>query len=154
MKKLFFKKIPFPLNNERGVAALVSIILAIIILGSVAFNFVAETRQKQSGSILTYTSTNSLMIAEAGLRLTQKCLAVEDITWGCPAILQANSDWTTITSADNFNRDFGGDGNFAISFPGDTGNDAGKIFITSTGTFRGAQRSLSRLITRSACVLR
>ncbi len=141
-----------PLSNERGVAALVTIVLAIIILGSVAFNFVAETRQKQSGSILTYTSTNALMIAEAGLRYTQKCLTKVDATWGCPVILQNNADWTTITSANNFNKSFGGDGNFAVSFPVNALNDAGKIFVTSTGTFRGGQRSLSRFIAR-ACVL-
>ena len=140
------------LNNERGVAALVSIILAIIILGSVAFNFVAETRQKQSGSALTYTSTNALMIAEAGLRYTHKCLVQVDAGWGCPPILQDNSDWTTITSADNFNKDFAGDGNFAISFPGHASNDEGNIFVTSIGTFRGATRSLSRFIS-TVCVL-
>lgn len=152
MKNLFSKKIPSHINNERGVAALVSIILAIIVIGSVAFNFVAETRQKQAGSILTYTSTNALMIAEAGLRLTQKCLTDEDAAWGCPAILQGNSDWLTITSGDNFSRDFGGDGTFDISFPVSTLNDSGKIFVTSSGTFREGKRSLSRFITRS-CVL-
>lgn len=152
MKKLFSKIILSPLHNERGVAALVTIILAIIILGSVAFNFIAETRQKQSGSVMTYTSTNALMIAEAGLRYTQKCLTEIDATWGCPTILQSNSDWTTITSTNNFNKDFGGDGNFALSFPVNALNDAGKIFVISTGTFKGGQRSLSRFITR-ACVL-
>ena len=152
MKKIFSNKILSPLNNERGVAALVSIILAIIILGSIAFNFIAETRQKQSGSAMTYTSTNALMIAEAGLRYTHKCLVAEDVSWGCPAILQGNTDWTTITSANNFNKDFGGDGNFAISFPGHVNNNEGSIYVTSTGTFRGAQRSLSRFISK-VCVL-
>ena len=152
MRKLLLQRIPLPLNNERGIAALVTIILAIIILGSVAFNFIAETRQKQAGSILTYTSTNSLMIAEAGLRYTQKCLTAVDAAWGCPTVLQNNADWTTITAADDFNKDFGGDGNFAVSFPVNAGNDAGKIFVISTGTFKGGQRSLSRFIAR-ACVL-
>jgi hypothetical protein len=152
MKSLLLKKYLSHFKNERGIAALVTIILAIIILGSVAFNFVAETRQKQSGSILTYTSTNALMIAEAGLRYTQKCLTVVDATWGCPAILQSNADWTTITAANNFNKDFGGAGNFAVSFPVNALNDAGKIFVISTGTYKGGQRSLSRFISR-ACVL-
>ena len=150
MKNFFFYRAASPLNNERGFAALVTIILAIIILGSVAFNFVTETRQKQAGSILTYTSTNALMIAEAGLRYTEKCLL--EIDAGCPTGTQNVSDWTTITAADNFNRDFGGDGNFAVSFPGHPNNDEGNIFVTSTGTFKGGQRSLSRFISR-ACVL-
>ncbi|MBT3922839.1 MAG: hypothetical protein HOF21_09720 [Nitrospina sp.] len=152
MKSLLLKKNLTHLNNERGIAALVTIILAIIILGSVAFNFVAETRQKQSGSILTYTSTNALMIAEAGLRYTQKCLTVVDVTWGCPTILQDNSDWTTISAANNFGKSFGDDGNFSVSFPINALNDPGKIFVISTGTYKGGQRSLSRFITR-ACVL-
>jgi hypothetical protein len=152
MKKTLPIKTPSPLGNEQGVAALVTIILAIIILGSVAFNFVAETRQKQAGSILTYTSTNALMIAEAGLRYTQKCLLEVDVTWGCPTILQSNSDWTTITSVDNFNKDFGSGGNFSINFPVNALNDAGSIFVVSTGTFRGGQRSLSRFVSKS-CVL-
>ena len=150
MKNLFDKRTP--LNNEQGVAALITIIMAIIILGSVAFNFIAETRQKQSGSILTYTSTNALMIAEAGLRYTHKCLVQVDATWGCPTALHDIADWTTITSTDNFNKDFGGDGNFAISFPGHASNDDGNIFVVATGTFRGGQRSLSRFISR-VCVL-
>jgi hypothetical protein len=150
MTIFLLKRIGSPLNNDRGVAALVTIILAIIILGAVAFNFVAETRQKQAGSILTYTSTNSLMIAEAGLRYTEKCLL--EIDAGCPTAIQNVSDWTTITSADNFNKGFGGDGNFAISFPGHANQDEGNIFVTSTGTFKGGQRSLSRFISR-ACIL-
>jgi hypothetical protein len=152
MKNLFYKRTASPLNNEQGVAALITIIMAIIILGSVAFNFVAETRQKQSGAILTYTSTNSLMIAEAGLRFTQKCLLEVDATWGCPTSLQNVGDWTTITSTENFNKDFGGDGNFAISFPVHANNDGDNIFVTATGTFRGGQRSFSRFISR-ICVL-
>jgi hypothetical protein len=154
MKIFFLKRVSSPLSNEHGVAALMSIILAIIILGSIAFNYVAETRQKQSGSILTYTSTNAMMIAEAGLRYTQKCLQVEDATFGCPAALQGITDWTTITNGDNFNKDFGGAGNFAINFATPTvgTNDSDNIFIISTGTFKGGQRSLSRFISR-ACIL-
>jgi hypothetical protein len=92
------------------------------------------------------------MIAEAGLRYTQKCLTAIDATWGCPTVLQNNADWTTITSANDFNKNFGGDGNFAVSFPANGDNDAGKIFVISTGTFKGGQRSLSRFIAR-ACAL-
>ena len=141
------------LNNERGVAALVSIILAIIILGSVAFNFIAETRQKQSGSALTYTSTNAFMIAEAGLRYTQKCMVdsapgVEN--WGCPAALYENDDWTTgitipgtIVPSTSF-----GDGNFTVDTISDGDNDENNIKVISTGTFRGATRTLTRIISR------
>jgi hypothetical protein len=140
------------LANERGVAALMGIIFALIIIGTVAFNFVIESRQKQSGSSMTYTSTNALMIAEAGLRYTQKCLLAVDVAWGCPTAIHDNNDWTTITSANNFNNTFAGDGNFAVSFPVNASNDSDNIFVVSTGTFRGAQRSLSRFISR-VCVL-
>lgn len=138
--------------NERGVAALMGIIFALIIIGTVAFNFVIESRQKQSGSSMTYTSTNALMIAEAGLRYTQKCLLAVDVAWGCPTAIHDNNTWTTITSANNFNNTFGGDGIFAVSFPVNALNDSDNIFVVSTGTFRGAQRSISRFISR-VCVL-
>lgn len=150
------------LANERGVAALMGIIFALIILGSIAFNFVTEMRQKQSGSSMTYTSTHALMIAEAGLRYTQKCLTQSEPTgetWGCPTGIYENTDWTTIppanlgdpASLDDFNKDFAEDGNFSIVFPYNASNDAINIFVVSTGTFKGAQRSLSRFISR-ACV--
>ena len=157
MKNLFLNKFPSQLNNERGVAALVSIILAIIILGSVAFNFVAETRQKQSGSALTYTSTQALMIAEAGLRYAQKCMVdtapggETPVDWGCPGPIYDNDDWTTgfaIPSTIVPSTSFGGDGSFVVNAIADAGNDADNIKVTSIGTFRGAQRSLTRIVSR------
>ncbi len=167
MNQLSLKNITRHLKNERGVAALMGIVFGIIIIGSIAFNFLAESRLKQSGSILTYTSTNAFMIAEAGLRYVEKCLLEVDAAWGCPVKLQNNSDWTTILAtnvpSDNFNHDFGG-GNFSISFPGSVTpthpanntagapNDADNIRVIATGTFRGAERSIQRFISRS-CVL-
>lgn len=159
MRKLFLKNFPALVNNERGVAALVSIIMAIIILGSVAFNFIAETRQKQSGSAMTYTSTNALMIAEAGLRYTQKCLIDTETAppplWGCPTspAIHDVANWDDITKGSGvaFSKTFGGDGSFDISFPVTTGNDENNIFVEATGNFRGAKRSFSRFVSRQ-CV--
>jgi len=138
-----------PLNNESGAAALMGVIMGLVIIGTIAFNFLAESRLKQSGAILTYTSTNAFMIAEAGIRYTQKCLTETHAT--CSTDFpdsQTSTDWLTdISAADNFNNDFG-DGNFAISFPGHASNDANNILVVSTGTYKGAQRSIQRFIPR------
>jgi len=153
MIRFSLRKITYPLRNEKGVAALMGVVFGIIIVGSIAFNFLAESRQKQAGSILTYTSTNAFMIAEAGMRYAEKCLLIDSTTGDteCDAI-QGKDDWATdIDSDENFNDDFGG-GNFAINFAGHTDDDEDNIFVVSTGTYKGGQRSIQRFISRQ-CVL-
>ena len=144
-----------PLKNERGVAALMGVVMGILIVGTIAFNFLAESRQKQSGAILTYTSTNAFMIAEAGLRYAEKCLTETEAT--CPAALQGQSNWTTINNTNNITLPFGG-GSFTVSFPGSPGNASGSpndqdnIRVISVGTYKGGQRSIQRFISRE-CAL-
>lgn len=150
MKTPYFKnKIIHPLNNDQGAAALMGIVMGIIIMGTIAFNFLAESRQKQSGAILTYTSTNAFMIAEAGIRFTEKCLLNTEAT--CSTDFpdsQTSTTWSTnITTADNFSNVFGG-GSFAVSFPAHASNDDDNILVVSTGTYKGAQRSIQRFIAR------
>jgi hypothetical protein len=152
MKKLFLKnRMIHPLNNNRGAAALMGIVMGIIIMGTIAFNFLAESRQKQSGAILTYTSTNAFMIAEAGIRFAERCLLNTEAT--CSTDFpdsQTSTTWSTnITAADNFSNVFGG-GNFAVSFPVHASNDDDNILVLSTGTYKGAQRSIQRFIARFA----
>ncbi|MBC8285291.1 MAG: hypothetical protein H8E32_15865 [Nitrospinae bacterium] len=143
----------FPLKNERGVAALMGVIMGILIVGTIAFNFLAESRQKQSGAILTYTSTNAFMIAEAGLRHAQKCLLETEAT--CSTDFpdsQTSTTWSTdITTADNYSNDFGG-GSFTVSFPTHASNGDDVLLVVSTGTYKGAQRSIQRFILNE-CVL-
>jgi hypothetical protein len=150
MKKLFIKnKIVRPLKNDRGAAALMGIIMGIIIMGTIAFNFLAESRQKQSGAILTYTSTNAFMIAEAGIRFVERCLLNTEAT--CSTDFpdsQTSTAWSTdITVSDNFSNVFGG-GSFDVSFPAHASNDADNILVVSTGNYKGAQRSIQRFIPR------
>ncbi|MBL4664937.1 MAG: hypothetical protein JKY23_03135, partial [Nitrospinaceae bacterium] len=152
MKKLFFKSkiIIHPLKNDRGAAALMGIVMGIIIMGTIAFNFLAESRQKQSGAILTYTSTNAFMIAEAGIRFVERCLLNTEAT--CSTDFpdsQTSIAWSTdiISPGDNFSNVFGG-GQFDISFPANVQNDADNILVLSTGTYKGAQRSIQRFIPR------
>ena len=136
-----------PLKNESGAAALMGIVMGLIIMGTIAFNFLAESRQKQSGAILTYTSTNAFMIAEAGIRFVEKCLTTTDAT--CATHFpdsQNNADWTTID--DTITDIPFGDGAFTITFATHASNDADNIFVVSTGTYKGAQRSIRRFIPR------
>jgi hypothetical protein len=150
MMNLFLKnKIIHPLKNDRGAAALMGIVMGIIIMGTIAFNFLAESRQKQSGAILTYTSTNAFMIAEAGTRFVERCLLNTEAT--CSTDFpdsQTSTAWSTdITVSDNFSNNFGG-GKFDISFPVHASNDDDNILVVSTGTYKGAQRSIQRFIPR------
>ncbi|GEM_PF-804203 len=158
MKQRFFKLIVHPLKNERGIAALMGIVMGIVIMAAIAFNFLAESRQKQTGAILTYTSANAFMIAEAGLRYTERCLLETEAT--CPSALQDVDDWTDIDNTDNISSVTFGDGTFAIYFPGTTTpanatgspNDKDNIRVISVGTYKGAERSIQRFIQR-ACYL-
>ena len=141
-----------PLKNERGVAALMGVVFGIIIVGTIAFNFLIESRQKQTGSALTYTSTNAFLIAEAGMRYAQKCLIATDATCTTPfPNSQNNADWT-VTVPGTINATNFGDGSFTVTFPTNAGNDPDNIFAVSTGTYKGAQRTIRRFISR-ACSL-
>jgi hypothetical protein len=153
MNRLLLKQILMnPLKNERGVAALMGVVMGIVIVGSIAFNFLAESRQKQTGSVLTYTSTNAFMIAEAGMRYAQKCLIATDATCTTPfPNSQNNADWTVTVPGSIASTGFG-DGSFAVTFPTNAGNDPDNIFAIATGTYKGAQRTIRRFISR-ACVL-
>ena len=53
----------FP-KDEDGVAALMAVIFAVVLSGTIAVNFLVESRQKQAGGALTYTSTNAFLAAE------------------------------------------------------------------------------------------
>ncbi|MGK0179866.1 MAG: Tfp pilus assembly protein PilX, partial [Nitrospinales bacterium] len=118
MNRFLFNHITRPLKNPRGVAALMGVILGIVIMAAIAFNFLAESRQKQAGAILTYTSTNAFMIAEAGLRYAEKCLTSTEAT--CPSGVNEQSDWTDVDNSDNIAATAFGGGTFAIYFPGST----------------------------------
>lgn len=158
MNRFYLKQIIRPLENQRGVAALMSVILGIVIMAAVAFNFLAESRQKQAGAILTYTSTNAFMIAEAGLRYAERCLTETEAT--CPSGVNEQSDWTNVDSSDNIAATNFGGGTFAIYFPGSTDpvnatgspNDQDNIRVISVGTYKGAERSIQRIVQR-ACFL-
>ena len=135
------------IKNEDGVAALMAVIFAVIIIGSIATNFLAESRQKQAGGALTYTSTNAFLAAEAGLRFAEKCLLEGGTTeTGCPCTSWTGGcdDW--VTAPANFPSDipFGNSrGSFEIQV---TAVDSTEIKVTSIGKFGGALRSFSKTV--------
>ncbi|MFT4580058.1 MAG: hypothetical protein ACI9UO_002910 [Nitrospinales bacterium] len=164
MNKLFINKtirlFTLPLKNSRGMAALISVVMSLVIIAALAFNFLAESRQKQTGAILTYTSINASLISEAGLRFIEKCMVDVEASWQCPTALQNEKDWAeNINQSNNIlGKSFAG-GTFSIYFPGTsepanlTGspNDADNLRVISVGTYKGATRSLTRFINRK-CV--
>ncbi len=137
------------LKNQKGIAAIMGVIAVIIILGTIAMSFFAETQQEHAGSALTYTSANAFMITESGIRYTESCMQTNDIT-NCNFLTATHtSDWSTLT-AETFDRDFGG-GNFSITFQGVTTGttDADNVRVNSVGTFRGAIREIGKNVTRA-----
>lgn len=133
------RRIAGTLRNEQGLAALVAVILAMIVVAIIVLNFLAQTETKQYGSILTSTSTNALLTAEAGLRYTEKCLLQNDPA--CPAVT-ANADWLNLLTG--FTLPFGsGKGQFAISF---TLIDSNNVIVNSVGTFGASTREISKTV--------
>ncbi|MBC8288606.1 MAG: hypothetical protein H8E42_14165 [Nitrospinae bacterium] len=134
-------------KNEDGAAALMGVIFAVIIIGSIAVNFLADSQQKQAGGALTYSSTNAFLAAEAGLRFAEKCLLEGGTTEaGCPCTSWTGGcdDW--VTAPVNFPSDipFGGSrGAFEIQV---TPVSSTEIKVTSIGKFAGALRSFSKVV--------
>ncbi|MZH02265.1 MAG: hypothetical protein F3745_02355 [Nitrospinae bacterium] len=134
-------------NNEKGVAALLGVILSVVVIGTIAVNFLAENLQKQAGGAITYTSTNAFLAAEAGLRFAEKCLLEGGTTEaGCPCTSWTGGcdDW--VTAPTNFPSDipFGDSrGSFEIQV---TGVSSTEIKVTSIGKFAGALRSFSKIV--------
>ncbi len=145
-------------GNEKGVAALLAVVLAIVVIGTIAFSFLAQTEQKSSGSALTYTSTNAYLVAEAGLRFAEKCLT-SATDQGCPCAGNCN-DWGNLVDSGTGLGDFAspisfGDsrGQFEISFDINQQSSADSdMRVTATGTFAGAERAVSKNLFK-ACKL-
>ncbi len=134
-----------PLNNARGAAALAGVILVLLVLSTLAFGFLVDSRQKHAGSALNLTSNNAFLTAEAGIRYTMKCLL--DTDPGCPPST-GSADWTTLV---DFSKTFGdGRGQFDITF---LNKQTNSTRIQSRGTFEGAIRVLSRNVARGGCKL-
>ncbi|CCQ90536.1 exported hypothetical protein [Nitrospina gracilis 3/211] len=135
------------LGNERGIAALVMVLLGATLVTAIALSFLSQTQTKQYGSTLASTGVNAFMTAESGLRYTEKCLLNNDPA--CPAVT-ANTDWTLLTVG--FTKTFGsGNGQFTITF---APVDSSTVVVTSVGTYRGAQQEVSKtIINTSACKL-
>lgn len=143
-------------EEQHGASMLMGVVLAIITLAAIAFNFLAETGQKQSGASVAYTSTNAFLIADAGVRYVEKCLKNHDS--GCP--IASSTDWKAdfiTTPATNFTKNFpttATTGNFSVEFIQNAINDKDNIRIRSTGTYKGAIRTIGSTVSRFAtCVL-
>lgn len=139
------------LNSQKGVAALMAVIIAMVVIASIGLNFVAETQQEQAGSTVTYTSTNAFLISQAGLRYAEKCLK-QNLS-GCPCYNTcSHTNWPT---ANILNKVFSsiafGDTRGSFTFIV-TSATTSKAYVTATGTFAGATRELSKNITPSCAM--
>ncbi len=127
------------LANQKGIGALVLVMLALVIIAAIVFSFVAQQETKQLGGAMLSSSVNAFATAEAGIRHAEKCLQQNDAN--CPAVT-ANTDWTNLTTG--YTKTFGdGDGNFTITF---TIIDANTTTINSVGTYRDSSREMSKTI--------
>ncbi|QPJ65169.1 MAG: hypothetical protein G3M78_07115 [Candidatus Nitrohelix vancouverensis] len=157
MMKPSLKNLPGRLRRqEDGVSMLIAVVVAIAIIGAISLNFLAETSQKQSGASVAYTSLNAFLVADAGVRYVEKCLRDHDAN--CP--IASSTDWKTdfiTTPGTKISKNFPsntGEEFFTVEFSQHSINDADNIRVTSTGTFRGAERVISSTVSRSStCVL-
>ena len=138
LKKYFSRH----LTNRSGVAALMAVIMAVVILILVASNFWVETSQKQAGSVLTYSSANAYFLAETGIRYAEFCLtSPSDANCPCFAVNGCASDAALGTVT--MNKTFGdGRGSFTVTFDVSALPD---VRMNSTGKFVEAERFISRL---------
>ncbi len=138
------------LRNEKGQGAMVAVIIAAVALAAISLSFFAVTQQKQSGAVLTYSSANALMVAEAGLRYTEKCLIDNDAS--CLCNTSAPNDCTNFLALLAFpSTDFGDTrGSFSVAF---TYIDADNVRATSTGKFAEAVRVISKVISKEVTCL-
>lgn len=144
-------------QGQEGASMLMGVVLAIVTLAAIVFNFLAETEQKQSGASVAYTSENAFLLADAGVRYVEKCLKDHDA--GCPIASSVDwqSDFATTGSEVSFSKNFPdstSSGKFSIEFIQNAINDTNNIRILSTGTYKGAIRTLGSTVSRfSTCVL-
>ena len=138
------------LKNEAGIAALIMVIAALIIVSLVGINFVIEQENKHQGAAVTVNAEQAQANAEAGWRYAQKCLTGSDPS--CPCNTGAPNDCLNWIGMVNFPViPFGGSGgSFQVSFPNvgvDPANCA--IEITSTGIANNTQRTINDIFTRN-----
>ncbi|PIQ98122.1 MAG: hypothetical protein COV67_00650 [Nitrospinae bacterium CG11_big_fil_rev_8_21_14_0_20_56_8] len=153
MKRIFKEVIRGNRWGQRGIAALMGVVFAIVLLAAIMTSFLVESQQKHSGSSLTYTSSNAMFAAEAGLRFASKCLLNPTSCTACSTWPGGDcSDWTNPSP---FNPIPFGDsrGSFTISFKtaasGCTVCDADNIQAVSTATFSGSTRELSQIVSKA-----
>ncbi|MFQ5673213.1 MAG: hypothetical protein ACE5G9_08970 [Nitrospinales bacterium] len=141
------------LRNDQGIAALMGVIIALVIVATLAFGFWAEVQQKQAGGAVSYTSTNAFLLAEAGIRYAEKCILASNPVNGSGCAcgdLGCTCNSTNGCVIDNtlnsvtINKTFGnGRGSFHVVFLVGTSSFA---TATSVGTFAGAQREFKKVL--------
>jgi len=147
-------------QGQEGASMLMAVVLAIVTMAAIAFNFLAESEQKQSGASVTYTSTNAFLLADAGVRYVEKCLKDPPVTPDVCPTGASSVDWKSdfiTTPATTFTKNFptpDSSGTFSIEFIQNAINDTNNIRIRSTGTYKGAIRTIGSTVSRfTTCVL-
>jgi hypothetical protein len=147
-------------QGQEGASMLMAVVLAIVTMAAIVFNFLAESEQKQSGASVTYTSTNAFLLADAGVRYVEKCLKNPPLTPDLCPTGASSVDWKNdfiTTPATTFTKNFptsNSSGTFSIEFIQNAINDTNNIRIRSTGTYRGAIRTIGSTVSRfTTCVL-
>ncbi|PIR00507.1 MAG: hypothetical protein COV66_06270 [Nitrospinae bacterium CG11_big_fil_rev_8_21_14_0_20_45_15] len=147
-------------QGQEGASMLMAVVLAIVTMAAIVFNFLAESEQKQSGASVTYTSTNAFLLADAGVRYVEKCLKNPPVTPDACPTGASSIDWKNdfiTTPATTFTKNFptsDSSGTFSIEFIQNAINDTNNIRIRSTGTYKGAIRTIGSTVSRfTTCVL-
>ncbi len=150
----FFSHLRRPVQNESGMAALLGVVFVIILLAAVSASFISESQQKQSSAALTHTSDNAFSIAEAGLRMMERCMQEDDAACICNTSAPFGClDW--VQPANTFgpynNIAFSG-GTLDLSFSNRLDFEA---TVTCVGKSQGAERVASKTVTLTipACSL-
>ncbi len=143
-----FSRLKRPVQNESGMAALIGVVFVIILLAAISANFIVETRQKQSGAAITHTSDNALAIAEAGLRMMEGCMLNNDAGCICNNGAPPNDCKTWDDPANPlgpYNNIVFAGGTFDLTF---AQVDVSESVVTCVGKHKGAERVLSKSVTR------
>ncbi len=135
------------LKNESGIAALIMVIAALIIVSLVGMNFIIEQENKHQGSAVTVNAEQAQVNAEAGWRYASKCLTGNDPACPCNTGAPGNcANWTGMVNFPLIN--FGGNGgSFQVTFS----NPANcSIEVASTGIVNNTRRTVNDILTRNS----
>ncbi len=144
-KKQANMKLTRSLRNESGVAALVMVIAALIIVSLVGLNFVVDQQNKHQGSAVTVNAEQAQSVAEAGYRYAVKCLLNDDPACACNSGGDC-ATWSTVPDIPVTPFGAGANSNFRVTFTNKTNCT---VKVSSIGTVNNTVRIVENVLTRN-----